>query len=204
MKNLIYLVLTVLIVACSGDDISVNNVDYFFEIELAGTTYRIEGNTEEEDPGAPGSTSLNLCYTLGISSTYLQISDKSASEYVSGENIRVIITLDNASLGSNTGTINPFSYGSTFFTNYLESIGGTFSLGFIENGPLTLAEASGLQNKISNINITDLGSAADTYGDFGETLKGTYEGVLWFPNTTTFNFDIPVPIKIEFNSVRIG
>lgn len=208
MKNLIYLALTVLIISCSSDDSSssnnANDVDYFFEIELAGTTYRVQGNTAEHTPYYPGQ---NQCSTL-LWRTTLGIADKTASDYVSGEHLSLNISLDNAQLGSNTGTLDNFSNSSFFFANYLESIGGTPALGFIENGPLTVPEASGLANKISNINITDLGTETHFVTgtqdiDWGETVKGTYEGVIWFANATTFNYDIPVPITIEFNSVRV-
>ena len=53
MKKLLYLFLTVLIVACSGEDSNnsnnnsnnSNNVDYFFEVEFGGVINRVQGNT---------------------------------------------------------------------------------------------------------------------------------------------------------------
>ena len=65
----------------------------------------------------------------------------------------------------------------------------------------------GERDEISNINITDLGTqptSTNTGLDYGETLKATYEGVLYFYNLDTNQYDIPAPIRIEFNAVRIN
>lgn len=210
MKNIIYLVLTLLIVSCGGDDIIVNNVDYFFEIEFAGTTHRVEGNTEEYPTSNICNSSIRVfSWVVGLG-----IFDKSASDYVSGENFSIVIDIENASLGINTGTLAIGDGSNDFFSNYLESIGCSLGNLFTET-EISYSEffeefigGGDPLNRVTNINITDLGTASAYYGgvdgtDWGETLKGSYEGVLWFQNKTTLDFDIPVPIKIEFEAVRL-
>jgi hypothetical protein len=34
------------------------------------------------------------------------------------------------------------------------------------------------------------------------TINGTYEGFLYFSSSYPSDYDIPVPIRIEFNAVR--
>ena len=119
MKKLIYLFLTVLIVACSGEDGSnsnnnsnnSNNVDYFFEVEFGGVINRVEGNTSNRN----SFLIKNKCYT-GIApqwATSLSISDITDVSYVSGQTMNLFLVLDDAQLGSNTGRISQLS-GSYF------------------------------------------------------------------------------------------
>ena len=55
--------------------------------------------------------------------------------------------------------------------------------------------------------FSDLGtsSTADptngTY-NWGETIKGSYDGTLYFLSSTPEGFTIPVPIKIQFSAFR--
>ena len=206
MKKLIYLFLTVLVVGCSGEDGSnsnnnsnnSNNVDYFFEVEFGGVINRVQGNTSNTN----SFLAKNKCYaaTGNQWGGFLSISDITDVSYVSGQNMELFFILDDAQLGSNTGRIGQL-FGN-YIDDYLETIGsygsgGTF---FKENG-------TGDVGVITNINITDLGTqptSTNTGLDYGETLKATYEGVLYFYNLDTNQYDIPAPIRIEFNAVRIN
>ena len=204
MKKLIYLFLTVLIVACSGEDNNndgnnsnnSNNVDYFFEVEFGGVINRVQGNTSNTN----SFSTKNKCYaaTGNQWGAFLSISDITDVSYVSGQNMELFFILDDAQLGSNTGRI---SLSGSYIVDYLISIGTYPSNGanFKENG-------TGDTGVITNINITDLGTqpTANTGLDYGETLKATYEGVLYFYNLDTNQYDIPAPIRIEFNAVRIN
>jgi hypothetical protein len=202
MKKLLYLFLTVLVVGCSGEDSNnsnnnsnnSNNVDYFFEVEFGGVINRVQGNTSNLN----SFLQKNKCY-VGTGNQwggFLSISDITDVSYVSGRNMELFFILDDAQLGSNTGRIGQL-YGN-YIIDYLETIGAYWALGFKENG-------TGERDEISNINITDLGTqptSTNTGLDYGETLKATYEGVLYFYNLDTNQYDIPAPIRIEFNAVR--
>ena len=203
MKKLLYLFLTLLIVGCSGEDgnnsnnnsNNSNNVDYFFEVEFGGVINRVQGNISTTN----NFITKNKCYTAIVPqwATSLSISDITDVSYVSGQTMELFLILDDAQLGSNTGRIGQL-FGN-YIDDYLETIGsfgdGTF---FKENG-------TGDTGVITNILVTDLGTQPIGNGiDYGETLKATYEGVLYFLNIDTNQYDIPVPIRIEFNAVRIN
>ena len=205
MKKLIYLFLTVLIVGCSSDDSgnnnsnnnsnNSNNVDYFFEVEFGGVINRVQGNTSNTNSWQV----KNKCYALTGNQWggFLSISDMSDVSYVSGQNMELFLILDDAQLGSNTGRIGQL-FGN-YIDDYLETIGsfgdGTF---FKENG-------TGYTGVITNILVTDLGTQPIGNGiDYGETLKATYQGVLYFYNQDTGEFDLPEPLRIEFSAVRIN
>lgn len=206
MKKLLYLFLTVFIVACSGEDSNnsnnnsnnSNNVDYFFEVEFGGVINRVQGNTSNTN----SFISKNKCHVVTGNQWggFLSISDITDVSYVSGQNMELFFILDDAQLGSNTGRIGQL-YGN-YIDDYLISIGsyGGAGIFFKENG-------TGDTGVITNILVTDLGTqptSTNTVLDYGETLKATYEGVLYFLNIDTNQYDIPAPIRIEFNAVRIN
>jgi hypothetical protein len=206
MKKLLYLFLTMLIVACSSDDSNnsnnnsnnSNNVDYFFEVEFGGVINRVQGNTSNLN----SFINKNQCYSAIAPqwATLLSISDITDVSYISGQTMNLFLILDDAQLGSNTGRISQLS--GSYIDDYLISIGSYPSNGanFKENG-------TGDTGVITNINVTDLGTqptSINTGFDYGETLKATYEGVLYFLNLDTNQYDIPAPIRIEFNAVRIN
>ena len=204
MKKLIYLFLTVLIVGCSGEDSNnsnnnsnnSNNVDYFFEVEFGGVINRVQGNTSNLN----SFLQKNKCY-VGTGNQwggFLSISDITDVSYVSGQNMELFFILDDAQLGSNTGRIGQL-YGN-YIDDYLISIGSYGSAGtfFKENG-------TGDTGVITNILVTDLGTQPIGNGiDYGETLKATYQGVLYFYNQDTGEFDLPEPLRIEFSAVRVN
>ena len=203
MKKLIYLFLTVLIVGCSGEDNNndgnnsnnSNNVYYFFEVEFGGVINRVQGNTSNTNSWQV----KNKCYTGIVPqwATSLSISDITDVSYISGQTMDLFLILDDAQLGSNTGRISQL-FGN-YIDDYLETIGsyggGTF---FKENG-------TGDTGVITNILVTDLGTQpiVNLFG-YGETLKATYQGVLYFYNQDTGEFDLPEPLRIEFSAVRIN
>ena len=202
MKKLLYLFLTVLIVACSGEDSNnsnnnsnnSNNVDYFFEVEFCGVINRVQGNTSNLN----SFINKNQCYTGIVPqwATLLSISDITDVSYISGQTMNLFLILDDAQLGSNTGRISQLS--GSYIVDYLEDLGALAS--FKENG-------TGETGVITNINVTDLGTqptSINTGFYYGETLKATYEGVLYFYNLDTNQYDIPAPIGIEFSAVRIN
>ena len=202
MKKLLYIFLTVLIVACSSEDSNnsnnnsnnSNNVDYFFEVEFGGVINRVQGNTSNLN----SFLQKNKCHSVIVPqwAISLSISDITDVSYISGQTMNLFLILDDAQLGSNTGRISQLS--GSYIVDYLEDLGALAS--FKENG-------TGETGVITNINVTDLGTqptSTNTGLDYGETLKATYEGVLYFYNLDTNQYDIPAPIRIEFNAVRIN
>jgi hypothetical protein len=144
----------------------------------------------------------------GVMSVQLNLNDISASNYVSGQTIGAMMNIENTAIGVNEGSLYLNTITNPYVENYLQSVGvpeGLSSYGFVENtsGPFGSADAS----RITNINITDLGtsSTADatngTY-NWGETIKGSYDGTLYFLSSTPEGFTIPVPIRIEFSAFR--
>jgi len=212
MKNFIYLFLALLIVACSSDDSgnSSNNsdgVDYFFEVEFGGIINRVESNSSYElFVELPSWLYGNQCYGSTASVT-LSISDITGEDYVSGQNMSIAMSFDNAQLGTNNGSLGNFPFSAGFYiTEYLESLGITSTFnGFVENEPMSWSDGQSERNKISNINITDLGTSSTMNAGVvvaTGTINGTYEGILYFSSSYPSDYDIPVPIRIEFNAVR--
>ena len=214
MKNLIYLFLTVLIVACGSDDSgdsssNSDGIDYFFEVELGGVVNRVEGNSYYEFPNQPSWILANKCYG-STASVNLSISDITGENYVSGQNMSIGMVFDNAQLGTNNGNLDNFPILAGFYiTEYLESLGIDQSAyvldSFVENGPISWTDGQSERGKISNINITDLGTPpTQNVGTIvvTGTIKGTYESILYFSSSYGLDYDIPVPIRIEFNAVR--
>lgn len=224
MKKLLLLT-ALLIFSCSDDESSTNNInidgfDYFFEIDLAGQIHRIQGNFASDNP-----LNSNPCYASVVSANtwvvILELNDKSANSYVSGEGSYLHITINNINTGNNTGVLNissPFGIPS-FFADYLESIGSSYPWNTLfseTEGALYSIADTPFSSEISNINITDLGSAGEInqqdcdlppgqYYCFGETVKGSYEDVLYFVGEDyQEGYVIPVPIKIKFSAARIN
>ena len=192
MKKLTYLFLALLIVACTTDDNNnTDNGNYFFEVEFGGVINRVQGIGGMESIFQP-----NQCYG-GTNGVTLSINDITAENYVSGQNMFINMNFDNAQLGSNNGSLGVFpNNGGFYILEYLESIGVGNLTAFVENGPMSWSDGYYQRYKISNINLTDLGTSG------GETIKGTYERVLYFQANTIGDFDIPVPIRIEFSAIR--
>ena len=215
MKNILYLFFVIALLGCGSDDDdssnNPNNNPYFFEIELGGETHEIRGNTAEDNFGLG---SLNKGYVLGQQLIQFTIGDKSADNYISGQNLSISMGVNNMSIGNNSGSLNFVSAG-TYFTDYMESIGVNFFWGFSENQG-TSATSSNLLYNISNIMITDLGTASSTWNQdgcnapfggtcYGENVEGSYESVLYFiEGGTNLVYSIPVPIKIRFSLPRIN
>ena len=209
MKKIIYLFLGLLIFACSSDDSSGNSdgVDYFFEVEFGAVFNRVEGNSSYElFTELPSWLYRNSCYG-STASVNLSISDITGEDYVSGQNMSIAMSFDNAQLGTNNGSLDNFPFSAGFYiTEYLESLGiaSTFN-GFVENEPMSWSDGQSERNKISNINITDLGTSSTMNAGVvvaTGTINGTYEGILYFSSSYPSDYDIPVPIRIEFNAVR--
>ena len=218
--NIFLLSLILFIYSCGKDDspsgTSVNgDVDYFFEVEFAGKMHKIQGNTSSVIPlNSTGFGNIDFANT-GYANTgqswliYLGIQDKSSSNYVSGDNFSLTLIIDNASVGSNSGRISLDGFQEYY--DSLDIYGGSW---FWEIG-----SSSSNRREISNINLTDLGTETKMNQlsecglitehpyCFGNTVKGSYEGILIFRHKDDFiNIadPIPVPIKIRFSVPRLN
>ena len=209
MKKLLLIFLTTFLWSCSSDDSSSNNtVNYSFEIEFGGEIHKIQGNLSN-DIFTPLPTNHSVVLVgPGVMSVQLNLNDISASNYVSGQTIGAMMNIENTAIGVNEGSLYLNTITNPYVENYLQSVGvpeGLSSYGFVENtsGPFGSDDVF----RITNINITDLGtsSTADatngTY-NWGETIKGSYDGTLYFLSSTPEGFTIPVPIKIQFSAFR--
>ena len=210
MKKLLLIFFTTILWSCSSDDSTSNNtVNYSFEIEFGGEIHKIQGNLSN-DIFTPLPTNHSLVLVgPGVMSVQLNLNDISASNYVSGQTIGAMMNIENTAIGVNEGSLYLNTITNPYVENYLQSVGvpeGLSSYGFVENtsGPFGSDDVF----RITNINITDLGtsSTADatngTY-NWGETIKGSYDGTLYFLSSTPEGFTIPVPIKIQFSAVRL-
>ena len=180
---------------------------YSFEIEFGGEIHKIQGNLANDIfTSFPNNQSISIIQG-GITSVQLSLDDISESNYVSGQTIGMIINIDNATLGNNEGSLF-FNLSYPYVDNYLQSLdvlnNGLFD--FVENSPAPYGSDG--NRRVSNINITDLGTPSSldyTNGNYiwGETIKGSYDGMLYFRSSISNDYDIPVPIRIEFSAVRL-
>ena len=221
MKKLILLLtLTSLLFSCSnGGNASSsntpttgNNVDYEFTITINGQVNKIKGNTANGIPmGQSGqigngySGINNDCYwSTSLPFVQLRITDVTASNYISGQNIVCSISIPNAMLGTCQGKVG-LSGGA--FDSVATSLGATASGWSVING----ATDSDILHYLP-INITDLGAIptmnVGTYSGFGSTFKGSYIGTIYLGRfTNSFPakiYDIPVQLSIDFKAVRLG
>jgi len=229
MKKIILLISLALTFSCSNDDdldTKNNNISdgqYFFEIEFAGTTHRIQGTTSEMFTNGQNSCSAYL--QQGIQAISFRLEDITANDYISGQPLWIVLGISNPQLGSNPRGTLVFQTRTPYIQDVEESYNVQLALGgiFVENSPGDLIEVytNNLDNIISNITITDLGTPPSnsnnytdpnyTYSPFGDNIVGSYEGVLYFNDKTDDNISggdsgrnlvVPLPIKISFSVPR--
>ena len=216
MKKLL-LLFALLIFACSsdseGNDDNLNGGNnYFFEIIFGGETHRVEGNSISIIEQVGSSCFLNRAqasYFNGTLDITCRIEDITCNTYISGQYLHVGLIIDNPQLGNNQGRI--VFRDTPFLQDYenLNNINLSSNQFYVENNPMNVSEASqnGLLNLITDINITDLGTSPSSFNVFdGATVKGSYNGVLYYNDTSNFNnteLVVPVPISISFEAFRI-
>jgi hypothetical protein len=216
MKKLL-LLSALLIFACSsdseGNNDNLNGVNnYFFEIIFGGETHRVEGNSISIIEQVGSSCFLNRAqasYFNGTLDITCRIEDITCDTYISGQYLHVGLIIDNPQLGNNQGRI--VFRDTPFLQDYenLNNINLSSNQFYVENNPMNVSEASqnGLLNLITDINITDLGTSPSSFNIYdGATVKGSYNGVLYYNDTSNFNnteLVVPVPISISFEAFRI-
>jgi hypothetical protein len=217
MKKLL-LLSALFIFACSSDDSSDMNDNlnggnnYFFEIIFGDETHRVEGNSISIIEQVGSSCFLNRAqasYFNGTLDITCRIEDITCDTYISGQYLHVGLIIDNPQLGNNQGRI--VFRDTPFLQDYenLNNINLSSNQFYVENNPMNVSEASqnGLLNLITDINITDLGTSPSSFNLYdGATVKGSYNGVLYYNDTSNFNnteLVVPVPISISFEAFRI-
>ena len=216
MKKL-FLLSALLIFACSSDDSSNDNNlngnnNYFFEIIFGDEIHRVEGNSISIMEHVGSSCFLNRAQASnfnGVLDIAFKIEDITCDSYISGQYLHVGLIIDNPQLGNNQGRIE--FRDTSYLEDYenLNSVNLSSNPFYVENNPMNITEASqnGLLNLITEINITDLGTSPSSFNVYdGNTVKGSYNGVLYYNDTSNFNnteLDVPVPISISFEAFRV-
>lgn len=234
MKKLILiLTLTSLLISCSnsGNSSSSNNsssgnVDYYFKIKINGVEHKVQGNTSGFAVGNNNAYDQNPndCRAqIGtITQLIFRISDITKPNYVSGQNLQVVIRIPNCHVGLNQATVNISS--SPVFDAFKSSISPPTSGIFVENNGLYSLNSNQsnsytlYSNKIT-LNVTEMGTPSqynpstnpnsNIYA-YGNTFKGSYNGTVYFTNdsvdiiTQSISFDIPMQFSMEFEAYRIN
>ena len=209
---ILILVLTIgLFHSCStnNDSSSGNNgVNYEFTITINGVVHKVKGNSSDGIPLASFGYGIvqNSCYasfgTIGAS-IQLGINDVTSPNYISGQNMLVLIVLQNPLLGTNQALI---SFTGNYFDTLATSLGSDFGFNFFSytNG--------GSPSSRIPINITDLGTPTtfvnngSTYS-YGQTIKGNYSGTIYLSGVGTGGVifsNIPVTLSIDFKALRLN
>lgn len=215
MKKLL-LLSALFIFACSSDDSNDNNGNnvpdgqYFFEIEFADETHRIQGVSSEMLSN--GSNNIVIQILNGDMVIAFRLNDITASDYISGQPINFTMIIENPQLQNNNGLI---TFGTT---SYMQDYAAQNNISidfqasyFVENSPnLTASNAAGLLRKVSNISITDLGTPPSLPSLLdGQNVKGSYQGTLYFrddddlDNGGSSQFSVAVPLSISFSAPRL-
>ena len=218
MKKLV-LLLTIITLSysCSSDSNSNSNnpsngnVNYYFKIKINGVEHKVQGVTIGNEEFYAANNSCSAMVT-GTTSLMFSIDDITRSNYVSGQNLKIQISIPNCHLGLNQADVSiqsplfeqPPYLNSAFF---VENSGLYCNTNYanICQGPLI----SEFFNKIT-INITDMGTPQVSQG-YGNTFKGSYNGPIYFGTSTTnpaganvYNMNIPKQFSMEFEAYRVN
>jgi hypothetical protein len=225
MKKILLFVLILTIgmfPSCSNNNDSSNgnnDIDYEFTITVNGQVHKVKGNTRNGIPTATSGVGYisNKCISVNNSafgaSVQLGINDVTTPNFISGQNMQLIITLPNPLLGTNQATI---SFSGNYFDTLATSLGAYNNTGFNSYSSTLVAVNGGSRNTIIPIVISDLGTVTtlvnngSTYS-FGQTIKGNYSGTIYLyrcsnlgtPNGGCY-YDIPVQLSIDFKAVRLN
>ena len=231
MKKLILLLVFVSILsgcsnggnASSSNNSSSGNVDYYFKIKINGVEHKVQGNTSGFAIGNINSfqNNPNEC-VAGIGTTtqlIFKIADITKSNYVSGQNLQMVVYIPNCHVGLNQASV--YISSSPVFDAFKSSILPYASDIFIENSGLYSPYSNQsnsytlYSNKIT-LNVTDMGTPTQfnavnpsvNYYNYGITFKGNYNGTVYFTNdsvggnTQSISFDIPMQFSMEFEAYR--
>ena len=116
------------------------------------------------------------------------------------------MNIDNAAIGVNEGSLSLNAISYPYIENYLQSVGvpENFHLTVL----LKILQGLGVLLMLKNIkyqyhrsrDFKHIDATNGTY-NWGETIKGSYEGTLYFLSSIPEGFTIPVPIRIQFSAL---
>ena len=235
-KLIILLTISSLFFSCSNNSNSNNannnnnnssngNVNYYFKIKINGVEHKVQGNTSGFAVGNNNSyqSNPNLCQATIGTTTQLnfKIADITYPNYVSGQNLQMVVYIPNCHLGLNQASvyINPSPVLDAFTSssvvessNWVENSGWYCTSGGCQGYPLW----STYNNKIT-LNITDMGTPSQMNTgnsgypfNYGNTFKGSFNGPIYFhtgpivSNINSVNFNIPMQFSMEFEAYRIN
>jgi hypothetical protein len=235
MKKLILLLtITTISYSCSSDSNSNSNnpsngnVNYYFKIKINGVEHKVQGNTSGFGVGNNNAYNQNpnTCQAqIGTTTElFFIIADITRPNYISGQTLQIWVRIPNCQVGLNQADL--YLQISPVFSDFYSNSGSNTYQSFVENsglycgGPLSLCQYpvwESYRNKIT-INITDLGTpfeynsttpSTNLY-NYGNTLKGSFNGPIYFGNyssynpdgTVTYNMNIPMQFSMEFEAYR--
>lgn len=185
-------------------------MDYRFTIKLNGDTHTIQGNTSTNVP-ITGAGS-NLCYvinTTGSDVIQLAINDVSASNYINGQNLSLSIDFSNLLLGNSLANVSFMNLdANSYISSFFNSIGSLPTYQISSTSVLNSSNITPL-----NFNITDLGTPTvqntnttsvnlNDWYDWGETLKGNFNGTVYARSSSGFEYNVPFQLEIDFEVLR--
>jgi hypothetical protein len=196
-----------------------NSVDYEFTITINGEVHKVKGNSRDGIPNSGvGYVAIQNKCVASFSpnfgtSVQLGINDVTTPNYISGQNMQIVITLPNPLMGTNQATI---SFTGNYFDTLATSLGAYIYSGFNTYSSTLVAVNGGPTNTIIPIAITDLGTPTtlvnngSTYS-FGQTIKGNYSGTIYLKRCSNLGtsgagcyYDIPVQLSIDFKALRLN
>jgi hypothetical protein len=212
------LVLTIgLFHSCStnNDNSSGNNgVDYEFTITVNGEVHKVKGNSRDGIPSATNGVVgviSNKCVSIFNPSfgagVQLGINDITTPNYISGQNMQIMITLPNPLLGTNQAQL---SFTGRYFDTLATTLGSNY-MGFYSYSS-TLVNSSGTLNTNIPVFISDIGTPTTLVNNgsaysFGQTIKGNYSGTIYLSRLVTgvgIFYDIPVRLSIDFKALILN
>tara|TARA_B100001741_G_scaffold202293_1_gene166999 strand:- start:275 stop:931 length:657 start_codon:yes stop_codon:yes gene_type:complete len=215
MSNKLFFCFTVLIFCCfsceeEAKNSSSSSMDYRFTIKLNGDTHTIQGNTSTNVP-ITGAGS-NVCYavnTIGTDVIQLAINDVSASNYINGQNLSLSIDFPNLLLGNSLANVSFMNLdANSYISSFFNSIGAVPSYQISSTSVSSISNITPL-----NFNITDLGTPTvqntnpssinlNDIFDWGETLKGNFNGTVYARSSTGNEYNVPFLLEIDFEVIR--
>ncbi len=198
MKKIsVYILTFFLLTNCNKNNENSNaatgNTDYEFTVTFDSQIYKVRGNTAN-DPGYKGPTT-NKCIATNKNMGYIELSiqDITWHNYLSGNPFKCGISITPSfTAGTNLMTVNLYFNGFiySYYKNYNANPGA--------NG--------GGDNRLP-IFISDLGTPlTGVLGEsniiFGNTIKGSYSGVVYTIPSGSNNATVPHNLSINFKAVR--
>lgn len=197
--------MSLVLFSCSSpsteDNTNFNSVDYGFKLGFGTNIYEIEGNTANSNWYTTDYIVKNssYCNQGGVWIIKLEIKDPTHFDYISGDNMQIEIRIPSIGRGLVDAYITILFTGSLLQTLSNNSVWNT---SWYFSNPTNSQNSQ--QNKKIALNITDLGTESNLASNhWGETVKGNFDGTLFFFNSINGRYDIPINITLDFEALRL-